>query len=126
MMKSAPMARASDTGTGLTNPPSLSQRPSSLTGLNTPGMPMEARIDWVSGPARIQTSRPVEMSVATAPKGSLRSSMFSARPRPPSQSTIRTPSTRPPASSPTSTMDATTRQSAPTAQSRSLSSWPLA
>jgi len=43
MMISAPIARAAETGTGLTSSPSSSQRSSRRTGLITPGMPAEAR-----------------------------------------------------------------------------------
>ncbi len=64
---SAPSARHSDTGTGLTRPPSTSRRPSRITGANTPGMAMEARTASITLPSRSQTSRPVSISVATAP-----------------------------------------------------------
>jgi hypothetical protein len=41
--RSAPRARHSDTGSGFTTPPSMSQRPSCQCGTNRPGTPLEAR-----------------------------------------------------------------------------------
>ncbi len=72
---SAPMARASEMGTGLTTAPSTSQRSSTRVGVRMPGMPQEARTHWRSGPCCNQISRPVSSSVATQAKGSGRLSM---------------------------------------------------
>ena len=76
MTMSAPMARASDVGTGLTMPPSTSSRPSvRITGVNRPGSAMEARTASAMEPSRSQTSAPECRSVATAPKGNGEASM---------------------------------------------------
>ena len=65
---SAPSARHSDTGTGLTRPPSTSRRPWCTAGVNTPGSAIEARTAPITGPERSHTSRPLARSVATQPK----------------------------------------------------------
>ena len=72
---SAPIARASDTGTGLTRPPSTSIRPSCTTGVNRAGSAMEARTASMVEPSRSQTSAPVSSAVATAAKGMCSSSI---------------------------------------------------
>ena len=72
---SAPSARATLTGTGLTRPPSTSRRPLLRTGVTMPGTAMLARTASVSSPLRATTSAPVSQSVATAAKGSARSSI---------------------------------------------------
>ena len=56
---SAPSARHSDTGTGFTTPPSISQRPWCQVGENSPGTPLEARTAVMNGPSRSQISSPV-------------------------------------------------------------------
>ena len=66
---SAPIARASDTGTGLTRAPSTSRRPSCTTGLNSAGRAIEARTAAMVEPSRSHTSAPLSSAVATAPKG---------------------------------------------------------
>ena len=65
MTTSAPMARAADTGTGLTRPPSSIQRPCIFTGENNPGSAQDARAASSMVPLVIQISRPLFMSVAT-------------------------------------------------------------
>ena len=72
---SAPSARASDTGTGFTNPPSTSSRSSCHTGVNSPGSANEARTASATEPSRSHTSSPVRRAVATAPKRSGSDSM---------------------------------------------------
>ena len=62
---SLPRARHSETGTGLTRPPSSIQRSSNFTGENTPGSAQEARAAVRIGPRVIQISRPVFISVHT-------------------------------------------------------------
>ena len=73
--RSAPIARHSDTGTGLTRPPSTSQLPSCSAGVNSPGSAIEARTASVTRPSRSQISRPRCRSVATAPNGRASSRM---------------------------------------------------
>jgi len=65
MTISAPMARHSETGTGLTRPPSTSIRPSFRTGVNRPGIAIEARTASTTPPSRSHISRPLARSVAT-------------------------------------------------------------
>ncbi len=67
--RSAPIARASDTGTGLTSPPSTSTDPSRSTGMNNPGTAMEARTASSVEPRRSHNSAPVCSEVATAANG---------------------------------------------------------
>ena len=69
MRMSAPKARQTETGTGLTSPPSSNQSSSCFTGLKMPGMPMEARTASAMGPALSHISRPVTRLVATAANG---------------------------------------------------------
>jgi hypothetical protein len=59
MTTSAPSARHRETGTGLTTPPSISQRPSCQVGENRPGSPLDARTAVMNGPSRSQISSPV-------------------------------------------------------------------
>ena len=59
MTTSAPSARQSDTGSGFTTPPSISQRSWYQVGANRPGSPLEARTAFTSEPSRIQISSPV-------------------------------------------------------------------
>ena len=70
------MARASDTGTGLTSPPSTSTMPSRSTGANNPGRAMEARTASSVEPRRSQISTPVCSAVATAANGIVNSSTW--------------------------------------------------
>ena len=75
MTTSAPMARASDTGTGFTSAPSTRTPSSVSTGVNNPGMASDARTAASVDPVRSQTSAPVSSDVATAANGIARSSM---------------------------------------------------
>ena len=70
LVRSAPMARATLTGTGLTSPPSTRMRPLLRTGVTMPGTAMLARTASVSSPAVAATDSPVMRSAATAAKGS--------------------------------------------------------
>ena len=51
MTISEPSARATETGTGLTRPPSTSHMPLRDTGVNRPGMAMEARTASITRPS---------------------------------------------------------------------------
>ena len=69
MTISAPIARASDTGTGFTSAPST-RIPSLLTtGVNRPGIASDARTAFSVEPVLSQTSAPFSSDVATAAKG---------------------------------------------------------
>ena len=64
--RSGASARAASTGTGAQTPPSTSQSSPSRTGLNTPGIAIEARIACSSGPSCMRRSSPVWSTVAIA------------------------------------------------------------
>ena len=66
---SAPIARATSTGTLFTRPPSPSTRPSISVGENTPGTLMLERSASAKSPSERITGWPLSMSVATARKG---------------------------------------------------------
>ena len=69
MTTSAQVCRAMSTGTLRVSPPSPRMRPSMLTGENTPGTAMLARIASARSPRSRTTISPLCMSVATARKG---------------------------------------------------------
>ena len=75
-VRSAGAPSRASTGTGLSRPPSASRRPPTTTGVNTLGMPMEARIAVTTEPRWNHTSRRMSRSAATAVNGMARSSMF--------------------------------------------------
>ncbi len=64
--RSAPIARTTSTGRLRTSPPLSSRRPSTSSGVTTPGIDMLARIAFHSSPWLSTTISPVSMSVATA------------------------------------------------------------
>src|ERR1039458_1818132 len=75
---SASMARTVSTGMFCTMPPSASTRPLISTGVNTPGIAMEARTAWDNAPSRSTTPSPLNMSVATHRNGMGKSSKLAA------------------------------------------------
>ena len=66
---SAPNARHTDTGTGLTKAPSTSHCRSRRTGVNRPGSEIAVRRTSARRPSCSQTSWPVRRSVVTATNG---------------------------------------------------------
>ena len=109
MMMSAPKARATDTGTGLTRPPSINQpsAASCIAGLRMPGMAMEARTARPIGPFCSQTSLPVRKSVATAAYRVAKLSMSPLIPSSLRRFSMCLPSIRPPVERRTSNIAAT-------------------
>ncbi len=69
MTTSAPRARHTETGTGLTSPPSTNQSSPFLTGLKISGRLIEARTASAIGPVLNHISRPLTRLVATAANG---------------------------------------------------------
>ena len=69
IVRSASAAAVGSIGIGLMRPPSTSTRPLMTAGVMTPGMAIEARIAFSTGPRWNHTSRRALMSVATAVKG---------------------------------------------------------
>src|SRR4030067_596376 len=75
-VRSVRSRRVGAIGIGLTRPPSTSCRPSIVWGVKMVGIAIEARIASNRGPRDNQTSFPFWISVATAVKGTGRSSML--------------------------------------------------
>ena len=122
---SAPMARASDTGTGFTSAPSTRMPSSVSTGVNSPGMASDARTAASVDPVRSQTSAPVSSDVATAANGIARSSIGrSWKPRP-TNAMNRWPLSRPPVRH-TSMNDSTSRRRMPQVPAQNRSNSPVA
>ena len=125
MTTSAPMARASDTGTGFTSAPSTRMPSSVSTGVNNPGIASDARTAASVDPVRSQTSAPVSSDVATAANGIARSSMGrSWKPRP-MNAMNRWPLSRPPVRH-TSMNDRTSRRRMPQVPVQNRSKSPVA
>jgi hypothetical protein len=123
---SAPRARHSDTGTGLTRPPSTSRRSSCTTGVSRPGSATEARTASMTGPRCSQISRPLVSSVATQAKVFGRCSMPWSLNFERKKSTSRAPRISPPAAMRKSISPITDCQVSPRTQVSSGSSLPAA
>src|SRR5688572_1642327 len=125
MTTSAPIARASDTGTGFTSAPSTRMPSSVTTGVNNPGIASDARTAFNVEPLRSHTSAPFSTEVATAANGILSSSMGrSSKPRP-TNDMKRWPFSRPPPN-PKSANESTSPRRMPAVPVQKRSNSPLA